>query len=873
MQTFKRIAVGAFLCPTLNKRFILCSSFACFHSLLPATVASERAGDLQTKEVASSFKDWFRSRNDALLDHIFEILSSQADDLVSRRSAESTLSCLGLRLSEEFVLKVLNHGKDVLSCLKFFDWAGRQSGYHHTRATFNAIFKILSRAKLMSIMIDFLETYTNQRYMHKVRFYDTLVMGYSVAGKPEIALQLFGRMRFVGVDLDSFAYHVLLNALVEENLFDVVEIVAKQIKMRGFESEITSGIMVKNFVKQKKLEEAEAFIRGLVSNGGAVNENVVCVVIDALCKQNKFEEASRLMDEFKEIGKFSMKHIYDVWVRDLVQAGKVDGAMEFVRSMKLAEGYFPDLFRYNILICKLLRENRLEEACDLLMEMKEGKISPDKVTMNAALCFFCKAGMVDVALDLYNSRKEFGLSPNSMAYNYLINTLCGDGSVDEAYRVLKNSIEQGYFPGRKTFSILADALCREGKLDKMKELLVVALEQNVVPNDALYDKFISALCKAKRVEDGYLIHGELHKLDKVATRKTYINLISGFNKSSRGDIAKRLLIEMQESGHTPSRSLYRSVIRCLCDAENPENQFLKLLEMQLSHHEAESRDYNFFIDGAGHAKKPDLARKAFEMMVRSGVKPNLSSDILMLQSYLKSERISDALNFFGDLCKRRKAGRKFYHTVIAGLCNANKPDIALELLREMKEKELVPSIQCYEELVQSLCSNKNYDMVVKIIDDLQKSGRHVSSFIGNILLLHSLRSRELYEAWVRSGGVLGDESLSGCLTLGELVGAFSGRIRVNGNIENLEEVIGQCFPLDLFTYNMLLRRLSTNETMDYAYDVFNRIHDKGYEPNRWTYDILVHGLFKHGRTNEAKRWLNEMIQKGFDPTDRTRQLI
>ena len=68
------------------------------------------------------------------------------------------------------------------------------------------------------------------------------------------------------------------------------------------------------------------------------------------------------------------------------------------------------MFRYNVLICSLLRENRLEELCDLLMEMKDGQISPDMVTMNAALCFFCKAGMVDVALELYNLRSEFGLS-------------------------------------------------------------------------------------------------------------------------------------------------------------------------------------------------------------------------------------------------------------------------------------------------------------------------------------------------------------------------------------------------------------------------------------------------------------------------------
>lgn len=38
----------------------------------------------------------------------------------------------------------------------------------------------------------------------------------------------------------------------------------------------------------------------------------------------------------------------------------------------------------------------------------------------------------------------------------------------------------------------------------------------------------------------------------------------------------------------------------------------------------------------------------------SGILPNMSSEILMLQSYQKRERISDSLNFFSDLQTRRK---------------------------------------------------------------------------------------------------------------------------------------------------------------------------------------------------------------------------
>lgn len=37
-------------------------------------------------------------------------------------------------------------------------------------------------------MIDFLESYRVQNYFHRIRFLDTLKMGYVVAGKPEFAL-------------------------------------------------------------------------------------------------------------------------------------------------------------------------------------------------------------------------------------------------------------------------------------------------------------------------------------------------------------------------------------------------------------------------------------------------------------------------------------------------------------------------------------------------------------------------------------------------------------------------------------------------------------------------------------------------------------
>lgn len=846
------------------------SSQECLHSSASCSnsIHTSNTGVLQLKDVVLSFKEWFQSRLNPDFDRIFEILRTKDET-----SADLALSRFNLRLSEALVLEILNYekGKDVLSCLKFFDWAGRQPGFYHTQATFSAIFKILSKAKLTNLMIEFLEKYAKQRYIHRLRFYNTLVIGYSIAGKPEVALQLFGRMRFTGADLDYFAYHVLLNALVDDGFYDAVEMVLREIKLQGFENSVTHSIFVKSLCKRRELDRAEAYIRCLLGNGGVgLSGIVVATVVDALSKNRHFERAGLLVEEFRESGLVSMEHAYGAWINNLVKAGRLDGALEFLKNRNVVDGHVPRVFRYNTLVCKLLRENRLEEVYDWLMEMKDQGISPDEVTMNVTLCFFCKVGMVDVALELYDARSEFELSVNSMAYNYLINTLLGDSSNDDACRVLRNGIEQGYFPGRRTFSIIANSLCKEGKLDRVNELILAALDHNHMPSDMMYNRFISSLCRANRVEDGFLLHEQLSRLNRVTSRNTYFDLISGCVKSSRADIAARLLIEMQENGHSANSQLYRAVICCLCQLNNPEKQFFRLMEMQLSRFEPTCPNYNFFIDGAGHAGKPELAKEVYEMMEKTGMVPTMNSHVLLLQSYLKNGRISEALNFFYDLTKKGKTSRRLWHCMIVGLCKLDNPQHAWDVFWKMRAEGKKPSMESYEELVSLLCSHKEYYLALIVVDDLMQSGRKVSSFIGNVLLLHSLRTKKLYDVWLNSRN---DQNTTiKTLKLGKLIETFSGCGNTSMDINEIEELIQQCFPLDIYTYNLLLRRLSMCE-VDYACGYFNTLRKKGYEPNRWSYDIIVHGLSKCGRTSEARKWLTEMLGKGYDLTEATEAIV
>ncbi|KAF8079849.1 hypothetical protein N665_0996s0006 [Sinapis alba] len=795
------------------------------------------AGDILIREVKDWFKRDVQPQSHQLINRICDILKSPSSD-GDDRAFYHQLTALRLRLTEKFVLDVLNHTRyDLHSCLKFFDWAAHQPSFHHTRATFHAIFKILRSANHFRLIIEFLDGSDGfEGYRHSLRLCDALVIGYAVAGRTDVALQHFGHMRFRGLDLDTFGYHVLLNALVEEKCFDTVDVIFDQISARGFVCAVTHSILVKKLCKQGELDAAEAYLRGLLPDDPAGCGAGLGILVDSLCSQEKFQKATKLLDDIKVVGTVPMDRAYSIWIKALIGAGFLNNIEGFLQQISPLEGCEIEVVRYNSLISKLLRENNLGSVYDILTEMMVRGVLPNKKTMNAALCFFCKAGLVDEALELYRSRSEIGFAPTSMSYSYLVRTLCADRRVEQAYDVFKGAMDRGHFLGAKTFCVLANALCWNGKAEMAKELVVVASERDALPKFLGGCKIIPALCDAGKVDDAILINELFNRSGVATTFGMFISLIYGSIRLMRGDKAAKLIVRMQEKGYTPTYSLYRNVIRCVCAMESGDRScFTTLLNYQLSRWEHKVGTYNLFIEGAGFAGNPKLARLVYDLIDRNGFTPTLDSNILMLQCYLKNEKIVDALEFFHDLREKGEVKRRLYHVMIVGLCRANRLDDAMHFLEEMKGEGRHPSIECYEVLVQKLCNRERYEEAVGLVNEFRKSGRRITSFIGNVLLYNAIKSKGVYEAWTRMRDV--EEKIPEMKALGELIGVFSGRIEMEGELKRLDEVIEKCYPLDMYTYNMLLKRVVMNQAED-AFELVERIARRGYKPNERTERIL-----------------------------------
>lgn len=220
--------------------------------------------------------------------------------------------------------------------LSFFDWSGRRTPYRHSRSVYLSVFLLLKKSNKSPVILQWLQRFTSSNSPSSFPnlypgYYDTLVIGYAVAGKPETALGILGRMRFSGLDLDPFTMRVLLNSLVENSLFSFCD------SLFPLLSPTDTGavsIRLKSLCMRKDLNSAESLLRSLPSQL-ASRDFSAGALVSAFCRSGKFHKAQKIVKDFPS------GEVYTVWIESLVKKGRLSQALGFLADKKVTEEFIP----------------------------------------------------------------------------------------------------------------------------------------------------------------------------------------------------------------------------------------------------------------------------------------------------------------------------------------------------------------------------------------------------------------------------------------------------------------------------------------------------------------------------------------------------
>ncbi|KAM1789028.1 hypothetical protein ACFX11_039232 [Malus domestica] len=238
------------------------------------------------------------------------------------------------------------------------------------------------------------------------------------------------------------------------------------------------------------------------------------------------------------------------------------------------------------------------------------------------------------------------------------------------------------------------------------------------------------------------------------------------------------------------------------------------------------------------AGKPDRAVKVFLSMHEHGCPQDLNSFNTILDVLCKAKRVEKAYNLFKVFRGRFKADRVSYNIIANGWCLIKRTPKALELLGEMVERGLDPSLTTF-----------------------------------NIMLKGYFRAGQIKEAWEFFLQMKKRKCEIDVVTYTTLVHGFGVVGEIKKARKVFDEMVGEGVLPSVATYNALIQVLCKKDNVENAVVVFEEMVSKGYVPNVTTYNVLIRGLCHAGNMDRALALLDRMKDDECEPNVQTYNVV
>ncbi|XP_024527568.1 pentatricopeptide repeat-containing protein At5g65560 [Selaginella moellendorffii] len=392
--------------------------------------------------------------------------------------------------------------------------------------------------------------------------------------------------------------------------------------------------------------------------------------VSFLCRAMRYQEAYELLMDAARLGPEPDQFLCSLVMLRLSDSGQTIQAFELLKKMR-SLGVVPDTRMLNIMLkglkvddglwvlrefshaassvsCnivmdKLSKQTRIDEARQLLLEMEAKGIKGDGFTYTTLVHGYCRLGRLDDACQVLEG---MSCTPCASMYNAIIKTLCGVQSFSQAFLLVDDMAEKGCIPTVVTFGILVDGLCKANRLTDAFELVEVMGERGCFPNALVFNGIMDALCKEGRSAEAYGFIETMRSMGVSPTIVTYNLLIDGFCKEEKLHRALEILQEMTGRGHEPNHVTYNTFLHGLCKYGKVDDALALFRAMTEKKIRLDVYGYTTLIDGLCQAGKLAEAYSLLDEMENSGCVPKPGCYNAILSWLCKGSRINEAHKLF-----------------------------------------------------------------------------------------------------------------------------------------------------------------------------------------------------------------------------------
>ncbi|KAG6398943.1 hypothetical protein SASPL_140415 [Salvia splendens] len=254
-------------------------------------------------------------------------------------------------------------------------------------------------------------------------------------------------------------------------------------------------------------------------------------LIDALAKENRLEDAERILKKMNDMGILPDVITSITLIKMYCKVGNLSRAKEAFDSCK-AHGFRPDVKVYSSMVMAYVNANQPKDAESILREMDTLGIKPPKDIYMALLHLYTKAGHADLA-ERIRTAMQFtgGFSMDLESLTLMIEACARAGNPDRALNYFTQMTNLGLKPDDRCTANVIAAYEKKNLLDEALELLLKLEKDGFEPGVATYTVLVDWFSKLDLLEEAQQLLDKISEQGEAPPFKLHVSLCGMYIKS------------------------------------------------------------------------------------------------------------------------------------------------------------------------------------------------------------------------------------------------------------------------------------------------------------------------------------------------------
>ncbi|KAL5552511.1 hypothetical protein UlMin_039912 [Ulmus minor] len=264
---------------------------------------------------------------------------------------------------------------------------------------------------------------------------------------------------------------------------------------------------------------------------------------------------------------------------------------------------------------------------------------------------------------------------------------------------------------------------------------------------------------------------------------------------------------------------------------------------------------------AGAGKWEDSVR-VFDNVESYGLKKNTESMNLLLDTLCKASKVEQARAIFLQLKPHILPNAHTFNIFVHGWCKINRVEEAHWTIQEMKGQACRPCVITYSTIVKFYCHHNDFDKVYEVFDEMQDEGCPPNIVTYTTVMSYMTKAEKFEEALQVAERMKLDGCKPDTLFYNSLIHTFGRTGRVREAIDVFKvEMVKNNVPPNTSTYNTMIAMFCHHDQEQKALKILEELKNSGVcKPDVQTYYPLLKSCFRSGKTDDtSSELLDDMV--------------